>query len=138
MSASNVFSSFVGGSQNNISYIDFSSILGTGITANGTSESTLKNCFACGTLLTLSNNNEVALGTGNISTLKTESSAGTIFSIGNGSDARPSGTYNALEVRSNDAVYISSGTNIETNSQILLQDFIGTPMTESEINAILI
>ena len=137
-SASNVFSSFVGGFQNNISYIDFSSILGTGITANGTSESKLKNCFACGTLLTLSNNKEVALGTGNISTLKTESNAGTIFSIGNGSDARPSETYNALEVRSNDAIYISSGTNIETNSQILLQDYIGTPLTESEINAILI
>ena len=138
LNASNVFSSFVGGHQNTISYIDFSSILGTGITANGTSESTLKNCFACGTYLTLRNDNEVALGTGNISTLKTESSAGTIFSIGNGSDARPSGTYNALEVRSNDAIYISSGTNLETNSQILLQDFIGTPMTESEINAILI
>ena len=137
-SASTVFSSFVGGFQNNISYLDFSSILGTGITANGTSESKLRNCFACGTLLTLSNNQEVALGKGNISTLKTESSAGTIFSIGNGSDARPSETYNALEVRSNDAIYISSGTNIETNSQILLQDYIGTPMTESEINAILI
>ena len=137
-SASNVFSSFVGGHQNNISYIDFSSILGTGITANGTSESILRHCFACGTILTLSNSHEVALGKGNISTLKTESVAGTIFSIGNGSDARPSGTYNALEVRSNDAIYISSGTNIETNSQILLQDFIGTPMTESEINAILI
>ena len=138
LNVSNVFSSFVGGHQNNISYIDFSSILGTGITANGTSESTLKNCFACGTDLTLRNDNEVALGTGNISTLKTESSAGTIFSIGNGLETRPSGAYNALEVRSNDAIYISSGTNIETNSQILLQDFIGTPMTESEINAILI